>query len=87
VLLALAGGHPTIELSDLKTMIDAAQPRLVVPMHFRTLRYKPRNIFWIQNFLDLFDEQEIDFACDYQVTITPDKLPDKTRVLVLTHAC
>ena len=43
LLLALAGGHPTIELDDLKRVVDSTQPRLVVPMHFRTLRYKPRN--------------------------------------------
>ena len=35
VLLALAGGHPTIELDDLMTVIDRVQPKLVVPMHFR----------------------------------------------------
>jgi L-ascorbate metabolism protein UlaG (beta-lactamase superfamily) len=86
VLLALAGGHPTIELDDLKTVVDVVQPRLVVPMHFRTLRYKPRNIFWIQNFLDYFDPKDVDFASDCETTLTKDKLPEKTRVLVLTHA-
>jgi L-ascorbate metabolism protein UlaG (beta-lactamase superfamily) len=87
VLLALAGGHPTIELDALKHVIDATGPRLVVPMHFRTLRYKPRNTFWIQAFLDYFDPKAVDFACDYEVTLPKDRLPDQTRVLVLTHAC
>jgi L-ascorbate metabolism protein UlaG (beta-lactamase superfamily) len=86
VLLALTGGHPTIELDDLKTVIDQAQPKLVVPMHFRTLSYKPRNIYWIEKFLDYFDEQQdVDFAFGYEATITPDRLPDKTRVLVLDY--
>jgi len=53
VLLALAGGHPTLELDDLKTLIDTIKPKIVVPMHFRTLRYKPRNTFWIESFLSL----------------------------------
>lgn len=87
ILLALTGGHPTIELDDLKTMIDRTQPRMVVPMHFRTLRYKPGNCFWIEKFLDYFPTSEIDFACDYETSITRDILPEKTRVMVLTHAC
>lgn len=86
VLLALAGGHPTIELDDLKAVIDAVQPKLIVPMHFRTLRYKPRNIFWIQNFLDYFPNEQVDFACNYETTMTRESLPETTRVLVLTHA-
>lgn len=87
VLLALAGGHPTIELDDLKTVIDAVQPKLIVPMHFRTLRYKPRNSFWIQTFLDYFPNEQVDFACDVEATITRDNLPETMRVLVLSHAC
>jgi L-ascorbate metabolism protein UlaG (beta-lactamase superfamily) len=87
VLLALAGGHPTIDLDDLKVVIDMIQPRLVVPMHFNTLRYKPQNCFWIQNFLDYFKREDVDFACDWETTITKAGLPEKTRVLVLTHAC
>ena len=43
VLLALVGGYPTIALPDLMTLIQHAKPKLVVPMHFRTLTYKPRN--------------------------------------------
>lgn len=87
ILLALAGGHPTIELDDLKTVIDRAKPRLIVPMHFRTLRYKPRNSFWIESFLGYFPNKQVDFACDYQVTLTREDLPESTRVLVLSHAC
>lgn len=86
VLLALAGGHPTIALDDLKAAIDRIQPRLIVPMHFRTLRYKPRNTFWIESFLSYFNDKDVDFACDWEVTLTRETLPPSTRVLVLTHA-
>lgn len=34
VLLALAGGPPTLTLPDLAAFIDALQPKIVVPMHF-----------------------------------------------------
>ena len=86
VLLALAGGHPTIELDDLKTVIDQAHPRLIVPMHFRTLTYKPRNTYWIETFLSYFPAEKIDFAFGSEATITRDSLPDSTRVLVIDYA-
>ncbi len=86
VFLALAGGHPTIELDDLKIALDAIKPKLVVPMHFRTLTYKPRNTFWIEKFLSYFEDKDVDFACAYEVDITKDSLPETTRVLVLDYA-
>lgn len=85
ILLALTGGFPTIELDDLKTVIDQAEPRLVVPMHFQTLRYKPRNSLWIQSFLDYFADDVVDFACDSEIELNRDELPDSTRVLVLDY--
>lgn len=86
VLLALAGGHPTIELSDLKTVIQHVQPRVVIPMHFRTLRYRPRNTFWVETFLRDYDDAQVDFASDTNITLIRDALPDSTRIVVLTHA-
>lgn len=92
VLLALAGGYPTIELPDLKAVIDHVQPKLVVPMHFRTLRWRPQSQHWIAAFLDLFDPANVDFAIATQVTLTREgltgeTLPPSTRALVLAHAC
>ena len=86
VLLALAGDVPTIDLGDLKTVIDRVQPKLVIPMHFRTLRYKPRNMQWITAFLSHFEDADVDFQSDWEVELSRADLPEKTRVLVLTHA-
>ena len=85
ILLALAGDVPTIRLDDLKAVIDSARPRLVVPMHFRTLTYKPRNSLWIESFLSHFADEHIDFACASEVELTPPDIPDHTRVLVLDY--
>ncbi len=86
VLLALAGGHPTLELDDLKILIDTIKPKIVIPMHFRTLRYKPRNTFWIESFLSYFDDELIHFVCDYEVELTTYRLPTSTQIMVLTHS-
>ena len=85
VLLALAGGHPTIELDDLLRLINIVRPPLVVPMHFRTLSYKPRNIKWIARFLDYFEDEDVDFACATEVELNKASLPQSTRVLVIDY--
>ena len=86
VFLALAGDVPTIRLPDLKRVIDRVAPKLVIPMHFRTLRYKPRNMQWITAFLHHFNDADIDFQSDWEVELSKADLPEATRVLVLTHA-
>lgn len=85
ILLALAGDMFTIALDELKRVIDVAQPKIVVPMHFRTLTYVPRNLFWIESFLSYFDNEQVDFAFDYQVELNKSDLPDSTRVLVMDY--
>ena len=85
VLLALAGGFPTIALPDLRAAIEEAKPRLVVPMHFRTLSYAPRNTHWIDAFLGLFDEEAVRFACAPSAEITSEGLPERTGALVLDY--
>ena len=86
VLLALTGGELVIDLPDLMAMIERARPRLVIPMHFRTLTYRPRNSLWIESFLSLWDDGQVDFAFDYQTELDAAKLPRRTRVLVLDYA-
>ncbi len=86
VLLALTGGFPTIPMPDLLTAIGRIQPKLVIPMHFRTLTYKPRSQFWIEEFLQHFPKEQVDFACDHEIELTPAKLPTSTRIMVLDYA-
>ena len=50
-------------------MIDEVKPKLVVPMHFQTLRLKTNDALWLGDFLSRFDKSDIDFACDDTVTI------------------
>ncbi|TFL16907.1 MBL fold metallo-hydrolase [Jannaschia formosa] len=85
VLCALTGGPPTIRLPDLMHMIHRVRPRLVIPIHFRTLAYRPANIQWITDFLPHFREDAIDFAFGPHAELTPESLPAPTRVLVMDH--
>ena len=86
VLLALTGGELVIDLPDLMEMIGRARPRLVIPMHFRTLTYRPRNSLWIESFLALWDDGDVDFAFGCEAVLEAARLPRRTRVLVLDYA-
>lgn len=86
VLLALTGGHPTIALDDLMALIRTTNPKLVVPMHFRTLRWKEKFGLWISSFLEYWNEdEEVDFAADSEAKISRSDLTNQTRVLVLDY--
>lgn len=85
ILFALAGGYLTLELPDLMEMIHRVKPKLVIPMHFRTLTYRPRNTKWIESFLSHFKDEDVDFACDHTVEITAEDIPERTRVLVMDY--
>ena len=85
ILLTLAGGVFTTRLEEVKRLIDTTKPKLVIPMHFRTLTYRPRNTMWIESFLGHFKEDDVDFAFGATHRITKDELPDRTRVLVMDY--
>ena len=85
VLLALAGGELVVELPELMRVIGETRPRLVVPMHFRTLVYRPRSLLWIGSFLELVDDADVDFAFGPRATITRETLPGRTRYLVMDY--
>ncbi|MEM1364403.1 MAG: MBL fold metallo-hydrolase [Pseudomonadota bacterium] len=85
ILFALAGGYLTIELPDLMEMIQRVKPKLIIPMHFRTLTYRPRNTMWIESFLSNFDDADVDFAFGSTIEITKQNLPDRTRVMVMDY--
>lgn len=86
VLLALTGGYLTIELPDLMKLIETVRPKLIIPMHFRTLTYRPRNTMWIESFLTYFDDEDVDFACHSTITLNKTDIPMAPRVMVMTHA-
>lgn len=85
VLLALTGGPPTIALPDLMHMIHRVGPKLIIPIHFRTLAYRPANILWIEDFLQHFTKDRVEFAFSPHTEVTRESLPDRTTVRVLDY--
>lgn len=85
IFLALVGDIPTMKLVDLVPALEIFKPKLIVPMHFRTLTWKPRDGFWIEAFLSHFEKDQIDFAFDYEIELSKADIPDSTRILVLDY--
>lgn len=85
VLLALTGAALTIKLPDLMEMIHIKKPKIVIPMHYRTLTYKGRRGAWVADFLAHFHDENVDYAFGYDAKITKSEIPSDTRVLVMDY--
>ena len=86
VLLALAGGPPTLALSDLVDFIAALAPRLIIPMHFGNAKIN-LNLQPVTDFLALLPSTiPVRHFDNATVTIMPETLPTSTEVWVLPPA-
>lgn len=85
VLLALAGGPPTLALSDLAAFVRALRPRVVIPMHFGNdkinLDLRP-----VDEFLSLMPAPGIRRFETPTVEVERAALPSATEVWVLPPA-
>lgn len=85
LLFALAGGHPTIGLDDLETVISTLKPKQVIPMHFRV----PGPRFFmlpVTEFTNRYPESTVRFKGGSTISINVVELgsrQDETRITVL----
>ena len=89
-LLALAGGAPTIALTDLRDLVLATRPALVVPMHYKTPKVN-LNLLGLDDFLRAFDDFPVRRVASPATSLTADELVAQENgsgptVLVLEHA-
>ena len=85
IMLALTGGPPTIGLDALEAALGEIRPKIVIPMHFQTLSYKPRNILWLPSFIDRYPYEMTEFVCSAETTINPEDFTDQMKILVLDY--
>lgn len=82
VLLALTGGPPTLDLSDLHHVIDVIKPRVVIPMHYAlpglTFKMLP-----VTEFTNRFPAQAVRWVDSCEGELTRATLPEPTQVIVL----
>lgn len=82
ILLALTGGHPTIDLADLHTVINTVKPKVVIPMHYRIPG--PRfSMLPVSEFVGHYPADQVVRAESTNMTFTADSLPPETHIIVL----
>lgn len=82
VLFALAGGHPTIDLVDLKVVIETIKPKVVIPMHYQI----PGPRFFmlpVTQFTSMYPQEIVHKLNTNEIELSKSTLPDKTQIMVL----
>jgi L-ascorbate metabolism protein UlaG (beta-lactamase superfamily) len=85
IVLAPAGGSPTIDFPEIPALLEAIGPRIVIPMHFKTPKIN-LDIRPLEHFLQALPRDPIDRPGRTWVDITPETLPNKRTIVVLEHA-
>jgi L-ascorbate metabolism protein UlaG (beta-lactamase superfamily) len=85
VLFASAGGPPTIDYPEIPPLINAIDPRIIVPMHYKTPRIN-LNIQPVERFFEVLPEWPVERANATSFEVTSDTLPASRRIVWLDHA-
>ena len=86
VLLIPVGGTYTIDAVQAKEYVDRIMPDIVIPMHYRE-KGKKLDVDRVEEFTDLFDEEEVDFEGGSEIDISREDLGgDTTRIIVMEKA-
>jgi L-ascorbate metabolism protein UlaG (beta-lactamase superfamily) len=85
IVLAAAGGPPTIAVADLPPLLRAMGARMVIPMHFKTPRIN-LNIAPVEDFLTAMAGTPVERPGVTSIAVTRDSLPQNLTIVILEHA-
>jgi len=81
VLLAPVGGHSTIGAAQAAELVAALQPKIVIPMHYRTSAEHTAALDPVERFLKEMGRAE--GTAQPRLSVTKSSLPGETQVVVL----
>ncbi len=85
IVLAAAGGPPTIDFPDIPPLLRAIAPRLVIPMHYKTpkidLKIQP-----VERFLETFAAVPVERPGKSAIEVSRATLPETMTIVQLEHA-
>lgn len=84
ILLVPIGGNYTIDADTAKEFVDLLMPDVVIPMHYRT-RDCVMDIDKIDNFLKLFDDEQIVYADKAMTFDRTDFDGENTKIIVFNR--
>ncbi len=82
ILLIPVGGHYTIDAETAAAQVEKLNPKVVIPMHFKTPAID-FPIKGVEHFLKLYPDYEIPNLSE--IEITPDQFGKKIRIIVLNY--
>ena len=86
VLMIPVGGKYTIDSEQAKEYVDRIMPSIVIPMHYKT-KGLDLDIDKPDSFLDMFDEEEVEYLEDSEIELTRDDLTeDVTKVILMERS-
>lgn len=85
IVMAAAGGPPTIDFAEIPPLIDAIGPRVVLPMHYKTPRINIK-IEPVERFFEALPGIPIDRPGTSWIEVSRATLPEGRRIVVLEHA-
>jgi L-ascorbate metabolism protein UlaG (beta-lactamase superfamily) len=85
IVLAAAGGKPTIDVNDLRVLLQDIDPRIVIPMHYKTPKIN-LNIAPLEDFLAAMRADPVIRHGSSSIEVTRESLPESRTIVVLDHA-
>jgi hypothetical protein len=85
IVLAAAGGPPTIDFPEIPPLLHAIGPRLIFPMHYKTPKIN-LNIQPLERFLAVLPDIPVDRPGTTAIEVSRGSLPSQPRIVVLEHA-
>jgi L-ascorbate metabolism protein UlaG (beta-lactamase superfamily) len=85
IVLAAAGGPPTIDFPEIPPLLEAIGPRLILPMHYKTPKIN-LNIQPLERFLAVLPGIPVDRPGTSRYEVSRETLTREPRIVVLEHA-
>jgi L-ascorbate metabolism protein UlaG (beta-lactamase superfamily) len=85
IVMAAAGGPPTIDFAEIPALLDAIGPRVILPMHYKTPKIN-LNIQPLERFLEVLPGDTVKRPGTSSIEIARDTLPAERTIIVLEHA-
>ena len=81
ILLLPVGGYFTIDASEANKIAAQLEPKIIIPMHFKDIDTTIEELAGVDKFLKEIGKENLEEV--NKLTITPDKLPEETQVILL----
>jgi L-ascorbate metabolism protein UlaG (beta-lactamase superfamily) len=85
IVMAAAGGPPTIDFPEIPALLDAIGPRIILPMHYKTPKIN-LDIQPLERFLEVLPGDTVERPGTSSIEIARDTLPAERTIIVLEHA-